>query len=70
MARSVAMFPAALMYQKGWFGMQEPGMSVCQNFWTGLHGKMTRKICETAHAMMMPPTIQMTRFIWCTANTR
>lgn len=44
MARSVVIFPAALMYQKGRFGIQLPGRSTRQNFATGLQLNTTMRI--------------------------
>lgn len=70
MARSVAIFPAALMYQKGKLGMHFPSTVVFQNFSTGVQLKMTTRSCEMAHIMMMIPSVQMTFFILCTDNTR
>lgn len=69
-ARSVAMLPAALIYQKGKFGMHFPSKSVSQNFCTGVQVNITTSSCDKAHNMMIVPPIQMTRFIWWTASTR
>lgn len=62
---SVKILPAALMYQKGKFGMQVPGVSGSQNFSIGVQLNMVTSSWETDHNdTKVRAAIMMRRINW------
>ena len=69
-AMSVMMLPAALIYQKGRFGMHVPSISGVQNLGIGLQLKVVTRSWDRDQQLINAKAVRTTMRIFRTAKTR